>query len=51
MLKVLKRTLSMRRFFWAPTTYVKPDGQENIYIFKLKFFAYLNLCLDQYVIR
>ena len=24
-------------------TYVKTDGQENIYKFTLKFFAYLNL--------
>ena len=23
---VLKRTVSMRRFFWAPKTYVKTDG-------------------------
>ena len=23
---VLKRTVSMRRFFWAPKTYVKIDG-------------------------
>ena len=26
MLWVLKRTISMRRFFWAPKTYVKTDG-------------------------
>ena len=26
MLWVLKRTLSMRRFFWAPKTFVKTDG-------------------------
>ena len=26
MLWVLKRTVSMRRFFWAPKTYVKTDG-------------------------
>ena len=25
MLWVLKRTVSMRQFFWAPKTYVKPD--------------------------
>ena len=30
MLWVLKRTVSMRRFFWAPTTYVETDGKENI---------------------
>ena len=36
MLCVLKRTVSMRRFFWAPITYVKTDGQENIYNFTLK---------------
>ena len=26
MLWVLKRTISMKRFFWAPKTYVKIDG-------------------------
>ena len=44
MLWVLKRTVSMRRFFWAPKTYVKIDGLENIYNFTLKIFVYLNLC-------
>ena len=44
MLWVLKRTVSMRRFFWAPKTYVETDGQEKIYIFTLIFFVYLNLC-------
>ena len=38
---VLKRTVSMRRFFWAPKTYVKNDGLENIYNFRLKIFVYL----------
>ena len=42
MLWVLKRTVSMRRFFWAPKTNVKTDGLENIYIFRWKFL-YLNL--------
>ena len=41
MLWVLKRKISMRRFFGAPKTYVKTDGLENIYIFMLKFFVYL----------
>ena len=45
MLWVLKRTVSMRRFFWAPKTYFKINGLENIYIFTLKIFAYLSLCL------
>ena len=44
MLWVLKRTVSMRRFFWAPKTYVKIYGQENMYNFTLKYFVYLNLC-------
>ena len=35
---VLKRTVSMRRFFWAPKTYVKTNGYENIYNFRLIFF-------------
>ena len=43
MLWVLKRTVSMRLFFWAPKTYVKIDGYEKIYNFTLKFFVYLNL--------
>ena len=30
MLWVLKKNLSMRRFFWAPKTYVQIDGLENI---------------------
>ena len=45
MLWVLKRTVSMRRFFWAPKTYVKIDGLENIYNFTLKIFVSLNLCI------
>ena len=40
---VLKRTASIRRFFWAPKTYVKTDGSENITHFTLKYFVYLNL--------
>ena len=43
MLWVLKRTVSMRRFFWAPKTYVKINELENIYNFMLKNFVYLNL--------
>ena len=43
MLWVLKRTVSIRRFFSAPKTYVKTDRYENIYNFTLKFFVYLNL--------
>ena len=43
MLWVLKRTVSMRQLFWAPKTYVKADGLENIYIFTQKIFVYLNL--------
>ena len=43
MLWVLERTLSMRRFFWAPKTYVKTDGYESIYKFTLKNFVYLTL--------
>ena len=35
----------MRRFFWAPKTYVKTDGLKNIYNFTLKILVYLNLCL------
>ena len=37
MLWVLKRTLSMRPFFWAPKTWVRN--------FTLKKCAYLNLCV------
>ena len=42
MLWVLKRAVSMRQFFWAPKTYVKIDGKENIYNFTLKFFVLLS---------
>ena len=41
MLWVLKRTLSMRRFFWAPKTYVQTVGKENIVIFTQFFFCVL----------
>ena len=44
MLWVLKRTISMRRFFWAPKTYVETDGLENIYNITIKNFGHLNLC-------
>ena len=37
MLWVLTRTVSMRRFFWAPKTYVKTNGKEKIYNFMLFF--------------
>ena len=50
MLWVLKRTVSMRRFFWAPKTYVKIDGLENIYNCMLKIFVYLNLWLALFAI-
>ena len=50
MLLVLKRTVSIRRFFWAPKTYVKTDGSENIYNFTLKNFAYLNLWKLLYIL-
>ena len=54
MLWVLKRTISMRRFFWAPKTYAQNYGLENIYNLRWKiclskppvlptvfFFAYI----------
>ena len=43
MLWVLKRIISMKRSFWAPKTYAKNYGEENIHNFLLKFFVYLNL--------
>ena len=43
MLWVLKRTISIRRFFWASKTYAKNYGQENIYYFSLIFCVHLNL--------
>ena len=46
MLWVLKRTVSVRRSFWAPKTHAKNYGQENISIFTLKIFVYLNLSSD-----
>ena len=39
MLWVLNGTVSIRRFFWAPKTYVKTDGQENNHTFTLENFA------------
>ena len=39
MLWVLKRTVSMRRFFWAPKTYVKIDGYEEINNFYPEIFC------------
>ena len=47
MLWILKRTVSMRQFFWAPKTYVKIEGKENIYNFTLKIFVNLNLWLSE----
>ena len=44
MLWVLKRTVSMRRLFWAPKTYAKTDGKEIILKFTLKIFVYLDPC-------
>ena len=39
MLWVLKRTVSMRRSFWAPKTNVYTEGKENIRnAFKIKLF-------------
>ena len=43
MLWVIKRTISMRRFFWAPKTYAKIMGNKNIYNFKLNIIVYLKL--------
>ena len=51
MLLVLKRTVSMRRFFWAPKTYAKTDGLENIYNFMLKSSVYLNLCVCMTIMK
>ena len=36
---LLERTVSMRRFFWAPKTNVKIDGWENIHNFTLNYFC------------
>ena len=36
MLWVIKRTVSMRRFFWASKIYVKTDGFKNFHNFTLK---------------
>ena len=39
MLWVLKRTVSVRGFFWAPKKYAKTDELENIYNCTLKNFV------------
>ena len=44
MLWLLKRTISMRQFFFSTKTYVKTDRYENIYNVTLKSFAYLDQC-------
>ena len=51
MLWVLKRTVSMRQFFWAPRTYAKNYWKEYIYDFTLKFFVYLNYVKTSLEIR
>ena len=45
MLWVLKRMVSMRRFFCAPKTYAKNMGRKNLK-FTQKIFVYLNLWLS-----
>ena len=44
MLWVLKRTVSMRRFFWAPKHMLKLMGKKTFTKFTQKSFVYLNLC-------
>ena len=44
MLWVLKRTVSMRRFFWAPKSYAINYWYEDIDSFAPKYFVYQNLC-------
>ena len=39
MLWVLKRTVSMRRFFRAPKTHIQTNGLANIYNIKLIFLS------------
>ena len=41
MLWVLKRTVSMRWFFWVPKTYVKIDGKKIFTILRWKFLFYM----------
>ena len=43
MLWVLKRTVSMRRFFLSTKTSLQTNGLENIYNFTLKTFVYPNV--------
>ena len=50
MLWLLKRTVSMRRFFLAPKTYVKTAGQEIFYNFTLENFVYQNLCWSKNIL-
>ena len=49
MLWVLKRTVSMRRFFWETKTYVK-TWKKNTTILMFHFFFYVALCLLYYQI-
>ena len=43
LLWVLKRTVSVRRFFWVPITHIRIDELENIHNFTFKYFACLML--------
>ena len=45
MLWVPKRTVSMRRFFWAHKTNVKTYGLENYHNFLLKILVYADQCI------
>ena len=51
MLWVLKRTVSMRRFFRAPKTHVTIDGYENNYNFTIIKFPYLDCQSVLYLIQ
>ena len=46
MLLVLERTVSMRRFFGAPKTFVYTEVSDNIHNFTLKTFLILLLSAD-----
>ena len=41
MLWVHKRTISMRRFFWAPKTYVKTDGRNYVQFYAIITMVYI----------
>ena len=48
---MLKRTVSLRRFFWVPTTYVLVDKQENLHFITHSYLEAWNTLRYNYYIQ